>query len=340
MFTFQKCILHNMLLFQVLLLVSSLTTVTSTLYGLNLEANSPSRVGLVSVNTSTGNVTDLGAPHSELDGMGDLSTIDPQNKIFYYLGDTSDGTTLVGLNLETGAEVCRGAIPLRELGFVGFGQSLDWDVTNNNLVLSGLNSNTTQPGHTVFRNKGCEGSKIAKSSKIGTFGDAMYIPMLHASTLDVIKQRLFVTVAVTKNTMGIGMIDLNDPQLKLTVLPENPATNQDILGMQFDAATNSVVSVMQNQAKGLDIHSLSIDAKGKAEWSSTTLPTFIGQLYGNSGSVSALDGKGMLYVLGGVGPSNNAPMHLVQIDLVKQTVVGHPLITGTCMDCLMELNYV
>ena len=41
-------------------------------------------------------------------------------------GDTSDGTTLVGLNLETGTEMCRGAIPVREMGFVGFAQSLDF----------------------------------------------------------------------------------------------------------------------------------------------------------------------------------------------------------------------
>ena len=68
-------------------------------------------------------------------------------------GDTSDGTTLVGLNLETGTEMCRGAIPVREMGFVGFAQSLDfvsftfcsfvysvsYNYTNNNCYLKYTN---------------------------------------------------------------------------------------------------------------------------------------------------------------------------------------------------------
>ena len=212
---------------------------------------------------------------------------------------------------------------------------------NKNLVISGLNSNTTAAGagHNIFRTKGCDGTTIAAVTKIGTFGDAIYVPMLHASTLDVKNQRLFLTVATGKSTMGIGMINLNDKEHGFVVLPENPAANQDIIGMQFDPTTNSVVSVMQNTNKGLDLHSLSIDAKNVATWKSTALPSFIGQLYGNSGSVSALDGaNGMLYVLGGVGSNNDEPMHLIQIDLVKQIVIGSPLM-NVPSDTLMEMNF-
>ena len=52
---------------------------------------------------------------------GDLGTIDSKRGIFYYLGDSSLGTTLVGLSLKDGSMACSTAIPFREIGFVGFG---------------------------------------------------------------------------------------------------------------------------------------------------------------------------------------------------------------------------
>lgn len=41
----------------------------------------------------------------ELSGTGDLAVIDAKRKVFYYLGDTTKGTTLVGLSLVDGSEV-------------------------------------------------------------------------------------------------------------------------------------------------------------------------------------------------------------------------------------------
>ena len=90
--------------------------------------------------------------------MGDLTTIDSEKRIFYYLGDTSSGTTLLGLNMKDGSVACQGVVPLREIGYVGIAQSIDYDMENDNLVISGLaEGNTT--GHSVLRTSGCvEGS--------------------------------------------------------------------------------------------------------------------------------------------------------------------------------------
>ena len=72
---------------QILLLLVSLAPLccSGTIYGLLLEHNAPSEVGLVTVDSFSGNVTRLGDAHKELDGMGDLSPFDPLAKIFYYL---------------------------------------------------------------------------------------------------------------------------------------------------------------------------------------------------------------------------------------------------------------
>ena len=55
---------------------------------------------------------------------GDLRAVDTKRGVFYFLGDTHAGTTLVGQALADGALVCAGAVPLKEVGFVGMGQSM------------------------------------------------------------------------------------------------------------------------------------------------------------------------------------------------------------------------
>ena len=50
--------------------------------------------------------------------------MDTKRGVFYFLGDTHAGTTLVGQALADGALVCAGAVPLKEVGFVGMGQSM------------------------------------------------------------------------------------------------------------------------------------------------------------------------------------------------------------------------
>ena len=58
--------------------------------------------------------------------------------MYYYLGDTSDGATLVGLNLKDGELTCTSPIAVREVGFVGIGQSLNYDTVNDALIISGI----------------------------------------------------------------------------------------------------------------------------------------------------------------------------------------------------------
>ena len=62
------------------------------------------------------------APLTELAAAGDLCAVDRNNGVYYYLGDTASGTTLVGVDTATGAKLCSQPVPaLKELGFVGIG---------------------------------------------------------------------------------------------------------------------------------------------------------------------------------------------------------------------------
>ena len=87
------------------------------LYGLSLVKNPPTRAALNTVSAATGNVTVLPGPPAEvLFGTSDLVAAVPKHGLFYFLGDSSGGATLVALNLTTGAAVCNKVIGLSEVG--------------------------------------------------------------------------------------------------------------------------------------------------------------------------------------------------------------------------------
>lgn len=318
--------------------------VYSHIVGLALVSNGPAMAGLVRLNEFTGNVTVVGPAHSELDGMGDLTAVDSASNILYYLGDTSKGTTLVGLSLDDGTEICRGSIALRELGFVGIAQSLEWDNYKNDLIIAGLNGNLTTPGHDVYRTKGCNSQgRLSKVTKVGTFGDALYAPMLHASTLDAKRQRLFVTVAPTKNTAAVGMIELDKPGAADLIVFEQDDASHTLLGMQYDSFSHSIIGVMPNTKGGIDLHSLVVDDQRNAHWNSTTLPDQqYMQLYGNEGIVSALDvANRFLYILG-ASTSDDSEMHLLQVDLESNIIGITPQVQGLPLgpNTLLEMNFL
>lgn len=147
----------------------------------------------------------VGPDHHELAATGDLGTVDTKRNLFFYLGDTTAGTTLVGLSLTDGTEACTQTVPLKEVGFVGIGQSLDYDPQTDELILSGLAGNASAPTHVVLKGpaKGC-----GPFTKVGEYGVASYSPMIHSSTLDVAGQTLYVLVSVTGSELGVAIIDL------------------------------------------------------------------------------------------------------------------------------------
>ena len=88
-----------------------------SLYGLSMVHNGPSQDKLVEISAVLGNVTyfgdALGPAHGAMTGTDDLRAVDTKRGIYYFLGDTGAGTTLVGLQLSDGAQVCSGTVPFK-----------------------------------------------------------------------------------------------------------------------------------------------------------------------------------------------------------------------------------
>lgn len=319
---------------------------SGALYGMSLVGNQPAVVSLSKMDYTTGNVTVFPTKFSQLDGMSDLNAADENVGIYYYLGDTSAGTTLVGIDMKSGEQACSGPIPLRELGYVGVAQSLNYDLKNKHLVLTGLLDNKQNASHGVLRTKGCDRGGVATVVHIGTFGDANFVPMLHSSALDSQGQRLYVEVAVSKTSSAIGVINLNaNPASKdfFTVIDED-SSQHSFVGMQWDRTEGNLVGVVGSSA-GLFLRTLKFD-QGKATWNTRAIPPqeYI-WLYGNAGDVSALDTAGrFLYVLAGKVPSGGGdpPMHLVQINLKTGSVSNTPPVSGLPFgtNSLLEMLFV
>ena len=220
------------------LLSSAIASATGPLYGLALHTNGPATFDLIQVGAN-GNTKVIGPAHKELYGCGDLVAV--ANGMLFYLGDTSSGATLVALNLTDGTEVCSKPVQLAEVGYVGVGQTLDYDSKSDTLILSGITSNKT--AHAIYR---ASAASCGPFTLQGTYGVADFLPMLHSSSLDVAGQRLFVLVAPGKQSQAIGVIDLTG-KVPMTVIAEGaPGPDDTLLSMHWGASRDpnhaSVVS--------------------------------------------------------------------------------------------------
>ena len=124
------------------------------LYGLTLVANGPAHAALMTIDPAAGNVTLVGPSLDTNPGTDDCRAIDTKRGIYYYLGDSKAGAVLVGLSLADGTVQCSSDVPLREIGFVGIGQSLKFDAARDTLILSGLAANSTGGlAHQILRRR-------------------------------------------------------------------------------------------------------------------------------------------------------------------------------------------
>ena len=296
------------------------TAALSPFYGLALASNSPATFALVQLDAA-GQGTQIGPSHSELFGESDL--VASANGIFYYLGDTSAGTTLVGLNLTNGVKVCSKAVPLSEVGFVGLGQSLSYDETTDTLVLSGLNANRTT--HSVYRSSA---RTCGPFHVVDHFADATYIPMIHSSSLDAKNQRLFTSLALTKNTGSIGIIDLTGKDAMVVVGEGTPSPADTLVSMHWDSISQSLVGIAAAENGGLAVHSFDLSTKKwKVSLAVTGVPSDWNALLGNSATVSTFDtvGRLMYFIAGDVNSGGNIEgSFLAAVNVDNGKLVSYP----------------
>jgi hypothetical protein len=237
---------------------------TAGLFGVAVVENDPTtRQKLISVDTATGAVRNVTGVLPASTGVDDLSVA--VDGVYYFLGDAADGTTLVGVDLQTGEVVCEASPPLREKAFVGIGQTLDYDFRADDLVLSGLAKNLSAPAgrqvvHKVLR--AGLGADCGKFTVVGSFGLAAYEPAVHASSIDADGQRLFVDLALDSlGAQAIGVVDLRAGSLVQVDLEDPAHAPSDlIVGMVYDHRNKTLVGVLprnpHDYRSGLTLHRL------------------------------------------------------------------------------------
>ena len=264
------------------------------LYGLALVHNSPTKVGLMTIDADNGAVKVIGGAHPQLFGEGDLVVV--AHGTLYFLGDTIGGAVLVALNLTTGHDICNVLVDVKEIGYVGMGQSLDYDEVKDQLVLSGIVVAGKNASHAVYRAPAdgtCSPFKHA-----GNFGEADYVPELHSSALDAKGQRLFVTLGVGKQAGAIGAIDLT-PGGKLSVIIEAPP-GHSLVSMHWDPHAKRLLGLASAGPK-LTLHYL--DPTPPGTWLPPTdiegVPTYWDAIGGNYATASAFDARSRAMVVYG-----------------------------------------
>lgn len=292
---------------------------TGSLYGLALVTNGPATMGLATVDGS-GATKMIGPAHSELFGCSDTVAI--AHGMFFYLGDTSAGADIVALNLTDGSKVCSKNIELAEVGYVGLGQTLDYDESSDTLVLSGINLNKT--GHNIYRGsaRGCGPFTAA-----GSYNYSDYIPMLHASSLDTKGQRLFVSLGTSSNTGGIGVVDLTGKKPTAVITEGAPDPDDALVGMHWDAKSGKLVGIYADPS-GLFLHAVDpASQKWDAPKPVTGVPTGWNALLGNSGSVSTFDAaaRNIIFLAGEQdGQGNIVSSYVCNVDVDDASLKAHP----------------
>lgn len=257
------------------------------LFGLELVHNSPARPGLVKIDRNTAEVSIIGDPNgiSVLPACGDLVALDSKRGLLYYLGDTEQGTTLAGVSISNGSLACSAVLPIREIGFVGFGQSVNFDATTDELIVSGVVVNTTTNATAHLLMKG-PASNCGPVSIIGRFGDADYVPMEHASAYDPVARLLYIGLATGSSSFAVGIIDVDKGEMKKLDV-EDSSSGKFLVGMKWHAKSGTLIG-LQNFPDYNTLNLVQLSPQ-TGKWSIKKVTTDYPVLMGNSGSVSAFD---------------------------------------------------
>jgi len=308
------------------LLFSTSTTSAQQLFGLELVHNSPARPGLMSIDRTSAKVSIIGDPNGIpiLPATGDLIALDSKRNLLYYLGDTEQGTTLAAVSTINGTLICSTVLPVQEIGFVGFGQSVNFDASTDELIISGVvvNSTTNATAHLLMK---ASANDCGPFSIIGRFGDADYVPMEHASAYDLVGRRLFIGLATGSSSFAVGIIDV-DKGVMEKVDVEDSSSGKFLVGMKWHAKSSTLIG-LENFPDYDHLNLVQLSPKS-GKWSLKQLSTDFPVVMGNSGSVSALDASSdVLFVLLAANTTTQ-DIRLGQVNVLDATISQTPSING------------
>ena len=167
-------------------------------------------------------------------------------------------------------------------------------------------------------------------SVAGSYGDADYNPMVHASTFDVASRTLFVLVSPAEHQLAIAIIELGKGTMRRVDV--EAGADEVLDGFNYDPSTNTLFGVAQAKPQGLTMRRLDV---GSGKWSSTAIKSQYAYIGGNDGTVRCYDrGSGTLYVLvcnPPTDPNADPIYHLAAVDVAANAVAAAPairLVTG------------
>ena len=312
------------------------------LWGLAMVHNSPEEPALVSLDAATGGCALAGPALSPLAATGDLAAVDSARGVLWYLGDTGAlGTTMAGVSLANGSLICEQAVPVREIGFVGFGQSMNYLAATDELIMTGIvtNASTNISAHVVFRASADPARCGSPVTRVGGFvGDADYVPMLHASALDAASQRLFLGLATSSSAFAVGIVDLATGKLE-KVDAEDSSDGHQLIGMKFDPTSGTLVG-LASSADYTTLYQVQL-APETGKWRVRTVPTAFPVVMGNAGSVSAFDAaSGTLFALLAANTTTQET-RLGSVDVASATIAGGepPVLQPVGLGLLLNLVF-
>jgi len=296
------------------------------LFGLELVHNSPARPGLITIDRNTAEVSIIGDTNGIpiLPACGDLIALDSKRGLLYYLGDTEQGTTLAGVSVSNGSLVCSAVLPVQEIGFVGFGQSVNFDATTDELIVSGVvvNATTNATAHLLMKGPATNCGPV---SIIGRFGDAEYVPMEHASAFDPVTRLLYIGLATGSSSFAIGIIDVDKGVMKKLDV-EDSSSGKFLVGMKWHAKSGTLIG-LENFPDYNTLNLVQLSPQ-TGKWSIKEITTDFPVVLGNSGSVSALDSNSDdLFVLLAANTTSQ-DVRLGQLRVSDATISMSPSIHG------------
>lgn len=329
----------------------------SELYGLVRVKNSAACSGapsgctaLVDVDPVTGTLHRVGVAESAvttLAAVGDLAAIDRAARVYYFLGDgdgnTTHGTQLVGLSLDTGGMVCAAPVPeIATLGLVGGGQTLSIDPGRRRLLLSGIAPDESNPHHVVLTAAlpGCGPFVVVGDG----FGDARFEPMAHGSVFDPSTATLFITVSTGPHTYGLLNVNTTTGSAIRAAIPM--AREHSLWGPVLGVGGRLAGVAMAMAGDSVDWRTVD-PRKPTGAWTSRPLRfsesgSRLDNLWGNLGSVRAVNpGSGSLFVLMARGQSEK--LQLAEVNVTTGTVLGSPPylngFLGSSTEVLMSMAF-
>ena len=238
-------VLPFVILAAVVVAVGSTAASGGALYGLVMVHNGPQESALATLDPATATIRVLtDAPFKTLVGPGDLQVIDARRKVLYFVGEgPGRTTTLVGVHLADGSQACAGTAPLLQLGFVGFGISLDIDAQRDRLIVTGIANGTAGPEHHAL-SVPLAGIGCGPFTQLGRFGDADSAPGLHGSSLDVAGNRLFLVLMPSGGEVALVSVDLGSFEIT-KVVPDSGRGPDYLVGFSWDERNQSLVGLSQ-----------------------------------------------------------------------------------------------